>query len=187
MRLNPRKNVNEEFVDLPSDIPNHPGYPYLPKPYSTPFDAPLSSPSNPHHNPDYPNVDPDIYPFGYHPDDFPESPELRRAREKAKRNYRKPTPPRYPPKADKDGDGRLSREEIIGYIILMAGDLGLPDDIIQILMKYLQGTAGALETLRLLGYIEQIKELLRNIRRDFDPSFFPFEIPDPDDLPYPFN
>ena len=49
----------------------YPGYPYLPKPYSTPDDAPPGSPSNP-----YP-VMPDILdPFKEHPDyPYPEHPD----------------------------------------------------------------------------------------------------------------
>ena len=121
---------------------------------------------------------------------MPVSPELRREREKQNRDFRNrqpELPPDFPPEADKNGDGRLSREELADYIILLAQNIGLPDSIIEILIKYLQGTAGGLEMLRLLGYIEEIKELLRRIRRDIDPSFFPFDIPDPEDLPFPFN
>ena len=201
MRLNPRKNVNEEFTDLPLDLPPglpYPGYPYSPKPYSTPDDTPRPYPPGHPFNP---------FPFPFDPDDFdpydipldldprlipylPTSPELRREREKQNRDFRNrqpELPPDFPPEADKNGDGRLSREELADYIILLARNAGLPDSIIEILIKYLEGRANALEMFRLTFYIEQIKELLRRIRGEIDPSFFPFDIPDPEDLPFPFN
>ena len=208
MRLDPRKDVNEEFTDLPPDLPPeplypmypgyqpYPGYPFLPPPVSTPDDAPRPFPVGHPYNP---------FPFPYDPDNFdpidipldldprlipylPTSPELRRARERERNRKPEPVlPPDFPPEADKNGDGRLSKEELADYIILLARDVGLPDSIIAILIKYLEGRANPLEMFRLSFYIEQIKELLRRIRGEIDPSFFPFDIPEPEDLPFPFN
>ena len=62
-------NLQEQqgFDDLPDDYPvppyrpgaiPYPGYPFLPKPYSTPYDAPKGSPSHP----DFGDKDPDMPP-----------------------------------------------------------------------------------------------------------------------------
>ena len=72
MRLNKRNHITEQqgFDDLPDDYPEfpvppyrpgaipYPGYPFLPKPYSTPYDAPKGSPSHP----DFGDREPDMPP-----------------------------------------------------------------------------------------------------------------------------
>ena len=191
MRLDPRKNVNEEINNLPPIfLPPTTPRPLRPTPMRPLPKIPL--------RPDLGDEDPDTRePFDpflipldvpFDPDDYTPSPELRRAREKQRNRKPKPyLPPDFPPEADENGDGRLSKEELANYLIVLARDVGLPDDIIEILIKYLNGTAGLLELGRLYFYRELIKELLRRIRGEIDPRFFPFDIPDPDDLPFPFN
>ena len=149
-------------------IPNPFPFPFDPDNFD-PYDIPL-------------DLDPRLIPY------LPTSPELRQE-EKSKTETSETDNPNFhwfPTRGRQEWWWKLSREELADYIILLAQNIGLPDSIIEILIKYLQGTAGGLEMLRLLGYIEEIKELLRRIR-DIDPSFFPFDIPDPEDLPFPFN
>lgn len=119
----------------------------------------------------------------------PVSPELRAAREKAKREYDKRLRDKqgegelgYPPDADSNGDGRLSIQEFLEYVVSMAKELDLPDNIIKILLKYIDGEPNALEYLQLLLYKESLAKLLKRIKKRFDSRHIPFDLPD--ELPF---
>lgn len=117
----------------------------------------------------------------------PVSPELRAAREKAKREYDKRLRDKqgelgYPPDADIDGDGRLSIQEFLVYVASMAKELDLPDSIIKILLKYIDGEPNPLEYLQLLLYKESLEKLLKRIKKKFDDRHIPFDLPD--ELPF---
>jgi hypothetical protein len=117
----------------------------------------------------------------------PVSPELKAAREKAKREYDKRLRDKqgelgYPPDADSNGDGRLSVQEFLEYVAFMATELGLPDSIIKILLKYIDGEPSTLEYTRLLFYKNSIKRLLKRINKRFDSRHIPFDLPS--ELPF---
>ena len=117
----------------------------------------------------------------------PVSPELKAAREKAKREYDKRLRDKqgelgYPPDADSNGDGRLSTQEFLEYVAFMATELGLPDSIIKILLKYVDGEPSTLEYARLFFYRGKIEKLLKRINKRFDSRYIPFDLPS--ELPF---
>jgi len=117
----------------------------------------------------------------------PISPELRAAREKAKREYDERLRDEqgelgYPPDADIDGDGRLTVPEFFIYVVSMARELGLPDSIIKILLKYIDGEPSTLEYARLFFYRNKLKRLLKRINKRFDSRHIPFDLPS--ELPF---
>tara|TARA_A100001201_G_scaffold92613_1_gene80641 strand:- start:75 stop:545 length:471 start_codon:yes stop_codon:yes gene_type:complete len=117
----------------------------------------------------------------------PISPELRAAREKAKREYDERLRDEqgelgYPPDADIDGDGRLTAQEFFIYVVSMARELGLPDSIIKILLKYIDGEPSTLEYTRLFFHRNKLKRLLKRINKRFDSRHIPFDLPS--ELPF---
>ena len=118
----------------------------------------------------------------------PVSPELKAAREKAKKEYDKrlrdkQIEPLYPPEADTDGDGQLSVIEFFEYVDFMAQELNISDDLKSAIIALLTGRPPGPRGLLALANAsnrKKLKKLLKRINKRFNGGRglgLPFEIP----------